>query len=207
MRPKNTNLEYEKVELGEFLLTKIAAVEYDEEHEFVYQQKKTVCPGIRFKFLVKGYEYPKYTRWMKFNLGARSNLYKIYVSKLIANATPNMDFELDVFAGKVIKTLWGENDNGYQFVELVKPAGELTVVEIFNAEPAEAEETFDEKPKAVKPKVEAPKAETPKSEKPKAGKPATKTLGTSKTPTKNKELEEFEQAGAPDDDLNFAELE
>lgn len=137
MRPPS-NREFEKVKVGEFLNGVIKEVQYEKEHEFQYLGTVTKTLGIRFQLELEGYEHLKYTRWMKFNLGARANLYKKFVSTLVAGATPNIDFDLDELQGLKIQTYWVENEKGYQNIELIKPVGNKINVKQAEDEKVEA---------------------------------------------------------------------
>lgn len=121
--PKNSNT-YEKVKCGEFLLGTIDKIDYDMEHVFKGFQggEDKKQPGIRFVVKLQGYEYPHRSRWMKFSLHEKSNLFKKYVSKLINNAHPDMDVDLDILIGMGIKTVWEENGE-FQNIELIAPVG------------------------------------------------------------------------------------
>jgi len=144
MRPPS-NEGYEKVKVGDFIAGIIDEVCYEKDHEFTYLQTVTKSLGIRFKLLLDGCEHPKYTKWMKFSLGARSNLYKKFVSALVEGATPNMDFDLDELQGVQVLTYWTENEKGYQNVELIKPSKDKIIVKVVKgddapiAEPVETE--------------------------------------------------------------------
>ncbi len=120
VRPK---MEYEKVKIGEMISGVIEKVEYDMEHKFKGFQggEDTVQPAVRLKFSLDGYKFPKFSRWMKFNLGEKANLYKKYVSKLVEGAKPDMDVDLDILNGMKIKTVWSE-ENDFQNIDAIYPA-------------------------------------------------------------------------------------
>lgn len=120
--PKSNTTTFEKVKIGELLLGTIDKIEYDMEHKFTWQGKESIQPGVRFVFKLQGYEYPHRSRWMKFNVGEKANLYKKYISKLVANAHPDMLFDLDVLVGMGVKTLWDENGD-FQNLESIMPIG------------------------------------------------------------------------------------
>lgn len=126
MRPPNQRT-FEKLKTGEFVLGEIEQVEYDMEHNFKYKEREEQAPAIRFKFKFQGYEYPHFSRWMKFNLDKKSNLYNKYVSKLVQNAKPYMDIDMDVFKGTQIKTLWEDNGE-FQNLENIMPIGGKIIV-------------------------------------------------------------------------------
>ena len=122
--PARPKINYEKVIVGEMIPGVIEVVEYDQEHKFKGFQGKedTMQPAARLKFKLDGYEHPHYTRWMKFSLGEKANLYKKYVAKLVENAVPDMDLDLDILNGMKIKTVWSE-DGEYQNIDAIYPVG------------------------------------------------------------------------------------
>lgn len=122
--PKREKINFERVSIGEMITGTIETVQYDNEHKFkgFSGGPDTVQPAVRLKFKLNGYEHPHYSRWMKFNLGEKANLYKKYVSKLVENASPDMDFDLDVLNGMAIKTVWSENGD-FQNIDAIYPAG------------------------------------------------------------------------------------
>lgn len=122
--PAKPKLDYEKVVIGEMIPGIIEVVEYDQERKFKgYQGKEdTIQPATRLKFKLDGYKFPHYTRWMKFSLGEKANLYKKYVSKLVENATPDMDMDMDILSGMKIKIVWSE-DGDFQNIDAIYPVG------------------------------------------------------------------------------------
>jgi hypothetical protein len=121
----------------------IAEINYDKEHKFKGFQGKedTIQMGVRFKFLLDGYQYPHYSRWMKFSYAEKSNLYKIFIAKLVESPTPDMDLDLDLLKGMKIKTLWNENGE-YQNLESIFPAG----AKVKATDPLPTEEPIEEIP-------------------------------------------------------------
>lgn len=128
--PPKRKTSYEKVVIGEFIHGEIHDIEYDYDHKFTYKGEEKEGPAIRFIFKLEDYEFLHRSRWMAFNLGEKSNLYKKYVSKLVANAHKDMCFDLDALKGMKVKTIW-EESNGFQSVESIYPDGtKITVEEI-----------------------------------------------------------------------------
>ena len=121
--PRQDN--YEKVKLDNWLNGQIDEVVEEKEHEFNYKGKTTVYPGIRLKFILEGYQYPHYSRWMKFPLGRKSNLFKKYVSSLIESPKPDSNIDIDCLQGLKIKTMWSEQTSQdgkvYQNIEMIRP--------------------------------------------------------------------------------------
>ena len=124
MKPeKHSNKEFEKLVIGDMILGRIDDIQYDQEHKFKGFQGKedTIQPAVRIKFILDGYSYPHYSRWYKFSYGEKSNLYKIFLVKLVENAKPDMDFDLDYLKSLKVKTLWTENGD-FQNLESIFPA-------------------------------------------------------------------------------------
>ena len=122
--PKRQSKDFEKVVIGEMIQGVIEDIKYDQEHKFPGFQgaEDTIQPAVRFKFALEGYSFPHYSRWYKFNYGQKANLYKIFISKLVENAEPDLDFDLDLLKGMKVKTLWNENGD-FQNLESIFPAG------------------------------------------------------------------------------------
>lgn len=120
--PKRDSANYEKVKIGDMLPGTITEVKYDEKHTFKGFQgaADTVSMGVRFTFTLDGYKHPHYSRWMKFNYGSKANLYAKYLAKLVNNAKPDMDFDLDLLKGMRVKTLWSENGD-FQNIDSIFP--------------------------------------------------------------------------------------
>jgi len=127
--PKSSSMTFEKLKIGEFIYGTIDKVQYDNEHKFKGFEGKadSVAPAVRFVFKLQDYEFPHFSRWMKFNMGEKSNLYGKYISKLVAGAKPDMDFDLDELTNLEVKTIWDENGD-FQNLENIWPMrGKITV--------------------------------------------------------------------------------
>jgi hypothetical protein len=122
MKPQKRNQDFEKVAIGEMITGKISNIEYDKEHKFKGFQggEDTIQEAVRFIFELDGYQHRHFSRWLKFNYGEKANLYKIFITKLVEDAQPDLDFDLDLLKGMKIKTLWAEN-KGYQNLESIFP--------------------------------------------------------------------------------------
>jgi hypothetical protein len=123
---KRSSKDYERLGTNDFLNASIDEVQHEPEHKFKFADPKTgvttvtVCPGVRFKFTVDGYEFHHYSRWMKLNYGEKSNLFNKYLLPLVEGAVPDMDFDLELLTGLQVKTLWAEK-NGFQNIETIRP--------------------------------------------------------------------------------------
>lgn len=145
--PKRNKTDFERVKSGELISGQIAEVQYDAEHKFkgFQGQPDTVQPAIRFKFKLDGYEFAHFTRWMKFSMGEKSNLYSKYISKLVDGAHADMDFDLDILKGARIKTIWSDNGD-FQNIDAIYPEGKKIAVDTTTSkneeEPPLPEEPF-----------------------------------------------------------------
>jgi len=129
--PARKTTDFEKVATGDFITGIIEKVEYDENHIFKGFDGKPdkTSPAIRFVFKLDGYEYPHRSRWMNFNVGEKANLYKKYIAKLVNNAKPDMDFDMDVFTNMKIKTIWEDNGDFQNLESIYANGAKITVDE------------------------------------------------------------------------------
>ena len=122
MRPPRK--EFEKVATGVEIVGIIDDVLYHENHTFPGFEGKedTVATAIRFKFVLEGAQYPKYSRWMRLSLNAKATLYKKYASALIEGLEPDADVDLDILKGMAISTTWKDNGD-FQNLETISAIG------------------------------------------------------------------------------------
>lgn len=124
MPPERKKMEYEKVQIDEWIPGVIKEVQYDPEHKTNFKDEETgenkVISAVRFMLMLDGYKHPKYTLWGTFSLHEKSNLYKKFVSSLVENPKPDMRFDLDAFNGFAIKTMWAQNGD-FQNLEIIRP--------------------------------------------------------------------------------------
>ncbi len=151
-RPPVFGNDYEKVKCDDFINGIIEEVQEEEQREFNWQGKVSKCDAVRMKFKLDGYDYPHYSRWGKFNYGEKSNLYKKYLLPLVEGAEPVKDkdskfngFDIQQLAGMRVKTLWSENDKGYQSVETIRPL-EGKIVPKIEPQAVESDSEGDETP-------------------------------------------------------------
>jgi hypothetical protein len=88
---------------------------------------------------VEGCKYPKSSGWMIFSYGEKSKLYTKYLTSLVKNAHPDMDFDLDQLKGLKVKMLWkniGETGD-FQGIETIRPFNQKVVP--LNTEPSKLE--------------------------------------------------------------------
>lgn len=127
MKPVKKVINYEKVVIGDFIKGVIEDIERDEKHESTYQGKQRISDCIRFSFRLEGYTYLHKSNWMSFSYGSKSNLYTKYLTKLVENAKPDMEFDILLLKGLKVKTLWSETEyqgKTYQHVENIFPLTE-----------------------------------------------------------------------------------
>ena len=124
----NTNNdEYEKVPVDVWLDATIVEIKRDENHETTFQGQTTMKDCIRFKFDIDGCEMPHYSRWLTFSYSAKANLYKRYITKLVAGCSEYFDFDIESLKGMKIKLMYSETTKDgktFQNVEMVRPQGE-----------------------------------------------------------------------------------
>jgi hypothetical protein len=129
MKLPKSNMQFEKVKVGEFVPGRIAEIEYDMGHKFYFQGTEKVGPGVRFVFELEGYKYPHKSRWVKFMAFEKAPLYTMYISKLVENVKPSDTFDLDALVGMEVKTMWA-NDKDFQVVESIEPIDKKLTVTI-----------------------------------------------------------------------------
>lgn len=121
-RKKMDPKDYEKVVVNDLLPTVIEEIQYEPDHTFkgFKGAPDTVGVAVRFKLQIEGMKFHKYTRWMKFMMGEKSNLFTKYLAPLVDGIEPDSKFDLDHLKGMKIKTLWKENGD-FQNLEIIIP--------------------------------------------------------------------------------------
>lgn len=119
--PPRAKTEFERVpKYDEWINGKITEIEYDENHKSTYAGEEKIRPAVRFKFGLEGCTHPKRSRWLTFNYGEKANLYKQFISVLVEDAEPYMDFDLDGLKDMKIKTMWTQ-DGDYDNLSMIRP--------------------------------------------------------------------------------------
>lgn len=141
--PKKDSKDYEKVSTEGMVPGFIEDIAYDNEHPFKGFEGKpdTKAPAVRLKFKLDGYQYPHYSRWMRFNYGEKANLFKRVLLPLVEGAKPDMDFDLDQLKGAKVNTLWVDSGD-YQNLETIRPIGKK-VVPLVTADKIEQAEVLE----------------------------------------------------------------
>lgn len=148
MIPPNKKMEYEKIQTSDFVTGEIKDIKYDLEHVFKgFGKDKEGNPNkdktgiaVRIVFKVDGYKFDHGTPWMSLSLSEKSNLYKKYVSSLVSNCEPFMDFDIDQLKGMKVKMLW-KDVGDFQHIDIVRPIGEKLIPKLGKIETPEDEET------------------------------------------------------------------
>lgn len=142
MKPPKREITYEKITTDDFVIGHIEDVLYEKDRTFRFNGEEKKSDACRLKFVIDGYKYPHSTPWMKFSYGEKTNLYKKYISSLVAEAKPDMEFDLDQLKGMKVKMLW-KNDGDYQHIETIRPVeGKIIPVQ----DPTPQEKNDDEVP-------------------------------------------------------------
>lgn len=123
--PKRDEKEFERIEeYDEWIEGTINEIEYNENYTRKFQGEEKTGPAARFKFGLKGYEFPKRSRWLTFSYAEKANLYKNFVSVLVEGAEPDMDFDLDELKGMAVKTMWTKSKDGkFDNLTMIRPLG------------------------------------------------------------------------------------
>lgn len=115
--------EFEKVPTDDFVVGKIAEVQYDPEHTFKgfdgAEDKK--MQGVRFRFELEGCKYPHYSKWMKMVWSDKSNIFKFCLD-LVDGCSVDKPFDLSILNGMAVKTLWS-NKGEWQNLDKLRPVG------------------------------------------------------------------------------------
>lgn len=128
--PARQKTEFERIpKYDDWVEGTIIDIEYDENHKSTYQGEEKIRPCVRFKFGLKGCEFPHRSRWLTFSYGEKANLYKNFILALVEDAEPDMDFDLDNLKGLEIKTMWTK-DEEYDNLAMIRP-----LVGKFNPDP------------------------------------------------------------------------
>jgi hypothetical protein len=122
--PRRSLIDYERIQsYDEWIPGVIEDVRLEENKATGFNDENGVprfADQVRFKFRLEGHHYPHYSRWMTYSFGEKANLYLKYVKHLVADAKPDMVFDLDDLKDFKIKTMWsttGDFDN----LEQIRP--------------------------------------------------------------------------------------
>ena len=122
--------EFERCETGVPLTGWIENVEFEQAHLFRVKGTERIDPAVRFQFLLHGYQYPHYSRWMTCSSNENANLFKTYLEPLVEGAKPDMDINLKELVGLKVRVKWDQK-NGFEFPVEVEPLeGKLRVLEL-----------------------------------------------------------------------------
>jgi hypothetical protein len=119
--PQKRKTEFEQVKCDDFIEGEIIEVQEELEHQFKFKGDEKIAPAVRFVFKLKGYEHKHYSRWMSFIYAEKSTLYIKYLTSLVENAEPFMEFDIQALTGMKVKILWKDDGGGWQSVETIRP--------------------------------------------------------------------------------------
>ena len=125
--PRREKVDYEKVKTNDFIIGEIVEIMHEKEHKFTFQGETKTREAVRFKFKLENYKYSHYSKWHTFSYGSKSVLYNKYLSNLVENATPDMNFNLSTLRGMQVKTMWKGDD--YQDIELIRPLNNKAILQ------------------------------------------------------------------------------
>jgi len=126
---------FEQLVVNDFIFGTISEIKYEKDHAFNSTTGTSkVADAVKIIFKLDGYSESHGTRWMTFSYDERANLFAKYVSKLVENPKPYMDFDLDLLKGMKIKTIW-KQDGKWQNIDGIWPNQALIKVPISAHEP------------------------------------------------------------------------
>jgi hypothetical protein len=122
--PPRSKPEFERVPMyDDWIKGKIEDIEFNAEHKSTWNGEEKIRPAVRFKFALDGCQFAHRTGWMTFSYGEKTTLFKKYITALVKDAQPDMDFDLERLKGLEVKTMWAQNGD-YDNLEMVRPMGE-----------------------------------------------------------------------------------
>ena len=124
--PRQSQVEFERIQkYDEWIPSVIQDIKLEENRRTGFKDDKTgadkYVDQVRFKFALEGHSFPHYSRWMTYSFGDKSNLFLKYLKHLVANAQPDMKFDLDLLKGMKLKTMWSANGD-FDNLDQVRPA-------------------------------------------------------------------------------------
>ena len=123
--PKHNVFIQEDIECDVFLPAVITAVEEEQDHKFNTPKGEVHNDAVRFVFSLSGYQQPKKSAWMYFHYGKKGALLNKYMSKLVNNYQPYMEFDIQKVVGMSVEIIFSRrvyNDRVFYNVEHIKPA-------------------------------------------------------------------------------------
>ena len=128
--PRQSQMDYERIKVyDEWITGEIEEIKLEENRATGFKDDKTGAPKfadqVRFKFKLDGHQYSHYSRWMTYSYGEKANLYLKYLKHLVAGAQPDMKFDLDLFLGMKVKTMWSQNGDFDNLDQIAPPWARL----------------------------------------------------------------------------------
>lgn len=105
---KPPRMEYENVAVDVWINGEISEIQYEDSHDFPAVKGNPAKKGPACKIILSlhGYKHPKPSFWMWFSYGEQTKLFQTYISQLVEDAKPDMDFDLDHLKGFQIKAMY-----------------------------------------------------------------------------------------------------
>lgn len=131
--------EFEKVANDEWLPSIIDDVQDRINDNKKYRDKETgemmtkSVNEVRFKFLIDGYKFAHYSRWMSISTHEKATLFDKFIKKLVPDAQPNTAIDISRLKGMRIKTMWETIDykgTAWQSVFAVKPVDMISAKDV-----------------------------------------------------------------------------
>ena len=135
--PKSSSGDFERIrDYDTWIPGAISEISLREDHDtgFKHPARKedgtphpksgqpVICDQVRLKFTLEGYQYPHFSRWMRYSYGEKSNLYLKYLKFLVEGAQPDLKFDLDLLKHMAVKTMWTQNGD-WDNLEQIRPLG------------------------------------------------------------------------------------
>ena len=148
--PRQSQIDYERIKkYDEWIPSVIQDIKLEENRRTGFKDEKTgadkYVDQVRFKFALEGHAHPHYSRWMSYTFGEKSNLFLKYLKHLVADAQPDMKFDLDLLKGMKLKTMWEQNGD-FDNLTQVRPAAGKFDVHVDVSEPEPPPEVSDTHP-------------------------------------------------------------
>ena len=129
---KRSEIEYERVKVDDWINGTIVDIQYEAEHKSSYKGEEKIYPAVRFKFDLEGCEFAKYSRWMYFGYGEKTNLFKKYLSNILEDMKPDTEYDIYNLKGLKVKTMWAntisKSGDVYQHIEMIRAIEKLKYI-------------------------------------------------------------------------------
>jgi hypothetical protein len=123
--PRHRDFIQEDVETDVFIQGVITKVEEEQDHKFITPKGEVLSDAVRIHFALDGYQQDKRSAWMYFHYGKKGALLNKYLVKLVENAQPYMNFDIQKIVGMGVEVIFSRrvyNDRVFYNVEHIKCA-------------------------------------------------------------------------------------